>query len=136
MVTVRTYKSFLTAIANSFSLIKLTLYIVGIVIKYHIKYSIEEVVIGKNFYFDTTNTTNNFHKSDYKQSLINKKPVLEFTEACGLRKSSQRGKLNIKGIYLNITCWRYFVCRKRNEHCFSIKKPKRSFLSILVLSVF
>jgi hypothetical protein len=29
--------------------------------------------------------------------------------------SSKKGKLTLKNIYSNVTCWRYLVCRRRNK---------------------
>jgi hypothetical protein len=78
-VTVRNYKSLLTAIANSFSLIRLALFIIKKFIKYHVKYAIEEVIIGTNFSFENDESNNIIAKSSsYKninQSLIDDKSI-------------------------------------------------------------
>jgi hypothetical protein len=134
-VTVRNYKGLLTAIANSFSLIRLALYVIKKSVKCHIKYSIEEVIIAKNFYFEKpeafsaiNNTCRENSLKITERSLIYKKPVIKLIQAeSSLKpvikliqaesslKPASRGKLTLKDICLNITCLRYFLCRKKNK---------------------
>jgi hypothetical protein len=114
-VTVRSYKGLLTAIANSFSLIRLALFIIKYFVQYHVNYLIDEVIIGRNFYsekeetcvaYNTMNNTINDNKF-LKQGFIDKKPA-KLIE----KMPSQKEKLTMRKIYLNITCWRYFFCRR------------------------
>jgi hypothetical protein len=114
-VTVRSYKGLLTAIANSFSLIRLALFIIKYFVNYHVNYLIDEVIIGRNFYSEKEETcvayTNNTINANrfLKQSFFEKKPA-KLIE----KMPTQKEKLTMRKIYLNITCWRYFLCRKQN----------------------
>jgi hypothetical protein len=114
-VTVRNYKSLSTAIANSFSLIRLALIIINKFVNYHVKYSIEELIIGKNFYFENSkyqpqaNTNKENSLKTVKQSLTDKKPSVKLLDANKTPKISKQGRLSMKDIYLNISCWRYFI---------------------------
>jgi hypothetical protein len=115
-VTVRNYKSLMTAIANSFSLIRLALYIMNKFVKYHVKYSIEEVIIGRNFYYDKIEPLNNTEDSTkVKQSLLDKKPFTTKLIDISTISNPQQKRLSMKDIYLSVSCWRFFLCRRRNK---------------------
>jgi hypothetical protein len=119
-VTVRSYKGLLTALANSFSLIRLALFIIKKFVKYHVDYLIDETIIRKNFYsekeeiysYNPINNTINANRQTFlKQTFIDKKPV-KLTETKKI--PIQKRKLTMWNIYSNISCWRYFLCRKQN----------------------
>jgi hypothetical protein len=116
-VTIRNYKSLTTVIANSFSLIRLALFIIDKLFKYHVKYSIEEVILGNNFYYEGNKAQgsgiNDNSCLKVATGLNNTKPVAKFIEVGNSKKLSKQGNLSIKDIYLNISCWRYLLCRRR-----------------------
>jgi hypothetical protein len=114
-VTVRSYKSLSTVIANSFSLIRLALFIINKLVKYHVKYSIEEVILAKNFYFGGKASDDADNSYKVMQRLDTKKPLVKLFKANGVKKPPNQGNLSIKDIYTNISCWRYFLCRRRNN---------------------
>jgi hypothetical protein len=129
-VTVRSYKGLLTAIANSFSLIRLALFIIKYFVNYHVNYLIDEVIIGRNFYFEKEETNVAYNIMDntinanrltlLKQNFNDKKPA-KLIE----KMPAQKGKLTMWKIYLNITCWRYFFCRRQNETLLFYNEAKK-----------
>jgi hypothetical protein len=134
-VTVRNYKGLLTALAHSLSLIRLALYVIKILVKYHIKYSIEEVIIGKNFYLDT-DETHSENKDDrkvstFKQNLVEKMSNIKLIET-NIKKTTNQGRLTMRSIYLNVSCCRYFLCRRQNKTLLfynEVKKIINKYLS-------
>jgi hypothetical protein len=94
-----------------------------------VKYSIEEVIIARNFYLekDDFNRSENIKESGLKsirQKLMDKKPILKFID---INKPSthQRAKLTMKSFCFNVTCCRYFLCRRRNKILLVYKEVKK-----------
>jgi hypothetical protein len=135
-LTVRNYKSLLTVIANSVSLIRLALFIAEKFVKYHVKYSIEKVIIDKNFSINDHNSINNtieygYNNSIYKKFSVNKNPFIKLADKGNGLKVSKQVTISMKDIYFKISCWRYFPCRKRNETLQFYKETKKTFSKYL-----
>jgi hypothetical protein len=103
----RNYKTLLTALANSYSLIKIFSIFVLIFMRYYTSYSIEEIVYNRNFEHINSDTDTSRPRRD-----VNLLTRVEVSKPLVRRPSK---KITVGRMCLNTSCWRYLCCKGSNN---------------------
>jgi hypothetical protein len=102
----RSYKTLNAAFANSFALFKLITWVISVVLGPYYTYYKNMIIINKNF---------NYGESCLQNKVEQNKDISINTNTAELVSVNKSHKLTTCSVIKNVSCLRYFICRRRNK---------------------